>query len=306
MRLQRKLASGEFVILAEMEPPKGTDVTAMLANATNVKRMVDAFVVPEMNNAVMKMSSLGGALLLQSRGLETVLQCCCRDRNRLALQGDLLAAHALGVSNVMAVIGEEITHGDHRQARAVNDLDLLELLGTIQTLRTGRDLAGVDLQGAPDFVVGSTVKIPKLSAISIDGKLPSTDAALLDELAKLDKKIAAGASFFVTPPVYELDALAKFTSHLNGRKATLIPTVLLLKSVGMARYINRHLEPEIPEDFITRIQKAPDRVRECVQIASEIIAALKAQGFSGVNISTIGWEDKLPAILTAAGEEFGV
>ncbi len=97
MRLQRKLASGEFVILAEMEPPKGTDVAAMVANAANVKRQVDAYVIPEMSNAVMKMSSLGGALLLQSKGLETVLQCCCRDRNRLALQADLLAAQALGV-----------------------------------------------------------------------------------------------------------------------------------------------------------------------------------------------------------------
>jgi 5,10-methylenetetrahydrofolate reductase len=242
-----------------------------------------------MSNAVMKMSSLGGALLLQTRGLETVLQCCCRDRNRLALQGDLLAAHALGVPNVMAVTGEEITHGDHHQARAVNDLGLLELLGAIQTLRTGRDLAGVDLQGAPDFLVGSTVKIP------------TSDAALSDELAELDKKIAAGASFFVTPPVYELDGLAKFAGHIKGRKAALIPTVLLLKSVGMARYINRYLEPKIPEALITRIQKAPERVGECVRIAAEIIAGLKTKGFSGVNISTIGWEDKLPAILSAAG-----
>ncbi len=294
MRLQKKLASGEFVILAEIEPPKGTDVTAMVANATNVKRMVDAFVVPEMSNAVMKMSSLGGALLLQSKGLETVLQCCCRDRNRLALQGDLLAAQALGVPNVMAVSGEEITHGDHHQARAVDDLNLLELLGAIQTLRSGRDLAGVDLQGAPDFFVGATVKIP------------TSDGALLDEMAELDKKIAAGASFFVTPPIYEVGTLAKFTGYLKGRNAHIIPTVLLLKSVGMARYINRHLDPKIPEDFITRIQKAPDRVRECVQIAAEIVAALKVKGFSGVNISTIGWEDKLPAILAAAGLEFGV
>lgn len=294
MRLQRKLASGEFVILAEMEPPKGTDVAAMVANAANVKRQVDAYVIPEMSNAVMKMSSLGGALLLQSKGLETVLQCCCRDRNRLALQADLLAAQALGVPNVMAVSGEEITHGDHHQARAVNDLDLIGLLGAIQTLQKGRDLAGVDLSGAPSFLVGATVKIP------------TSDAALLDELAELDKKVAAGASFFITPPVYEVGALAKFTGHLKGRKANIIPTVLLLKSVGMARYINRHLDPKIPEEFINRIQKAPDRVRECVQIAAEIVAALKAGGFSGVNISTIGWEDKLPAILAAAGLEFGV
>jgi methylenetetrahydrofolate reductase (NADPH) len=294
MQLQRKLASGEFVVLAEMEPPKGTDVAAMVANATNVKRLVDAFVIPEMSNAVMKMSSLGGALLLQSKGLETVLQCCCRDRNRLALQGDLLAAQALGVPNVMAVAGEEITRGDHHKARPVDDLNLTELLAAIQTLETGRDLAGVDLRGAPKFLVGSTVKIP------------ASDGALLDEVAELDKKIAAGATFFVTPPVYEVAALERFTAHLKGRQATIIPTVLLLKSVGMARYINRLLEPKIPEDFINRIQKASDRVRECVQIAAEIITALKTKGFSGVNISTIGWEDKLPAILTAAGLEFGI
>ncbi|MFA5110913.1 MAG: methylenetetrahydrofolate reductase, partial [Desulfobaccales bacterium] len=102
MGLQEKLTAGEFVILAEMEPPKGTDVSAMVAGATNVKRMVDAFVVPEMSNAVMRLSSLGGSLLLQTKGLETVMQVCCRDRNRLALQGDLLAAQALGVPNVMA------------------------------------------------------------------------------------------------------------------------------------------------------------------------------------------------------------
>ncbi len=293
MRFQEKLASGEFVILAEMEPPKGTDAAAMVANATRVKRRVDAFVIPEMSNAVMKMSSLGGALLLQGKGLETVLQCCCRDRNRLALQGDLLAAQALGVPNVMAVPGEEITHGDHHQARAVNDLDLLELLSAIQTLQTGRDLAGVELQGAPQFFVGATVN------------LPTSEAARLDELAALDKKTAAGAAFFVTPPVYEVAAVASFNDLLQGRRATLIPTVLLLKSVGMARYINRHLEAKVPEEFIERIQKAPDRIRECVQIAAEIVAALKAKGFRGVNLSTVGWEDKLPAILAAAGLEFG-
>ncbi len=290
MQLQEKLASGEFVILAEMEPPKGTDVSAMVANAASVKRMVDAFVVPEMGNAVMRMSSLGGALLLQSKGLETVMQVCCRDRNRLALQGDLLAAQALGVSTVMAVTGEEITHGDHHQAKPCNDLDLLELLGAIQTLQSGRDLAGVDLKGAPQFLVGSTVKVP------------AGDAALAAELNELDQKIAAGARFFTTPPVFYPAGLEGFRKHLGERQAAIIPTVMLLKSVGMARYINRHLDQmKIPEDSINRIQKAADRVRECVQIAAETVAALKDKGYPGVLISTIGWEDKLPAILAAAG-----
>jgi 5,10-methylenetetrahydrofolate reductase len=289
MPLKEKLSSGEFVILAEMEPPKGTDVSDMVANANGVKRTVDAFVIPEMNNAVMKLSSLGGALILQTKGLETVLQVCCRDRNRLALQGDLLAAQALGVPNVMAVTGEEITHGDHHQARAVYDIDLLELISAIQTLQTGRDMAGVDLKGAPQFLVGSTVKVP------------AGPEGLQAELADLDQKIAAGARFFTTQPMFEVAVLEKFRQQVGKRQAAIIPTVMLLKSVGMARYINSHMDMKIPEEYITRIQKAADRVRECVQIAAEFVAAIKENGFPGVLISTIGWEDKLPSVLGAAG-----
>jgi methylenetetrahydrofolate reductase (NADPH) len=289
MPLQEKLTSGEFVILAEMEPPKGTDVSDMVGAATTVKRMVDAFVVPEMNNAVMRLSSLGGALLLQSKGLETVMQVCCRDRNRLALQGDLLAAHALGVPNVMAVTGDEITHGDHHQAKAVYDLGLLELLTAIKTMETGRDLAGVDLKGAPKFLVGATVKVT------------GEAGALKQELADLDQKITAGARFFTTQPVFDVTVLEKFREQLGRRQAAIIPTVMLLKSVGMARYINANMEMKIPEVFVTRIQKTADRVRECVQIAAEFVAAAKQAGFPGVLVSTIGWEEKLPSILAAAG-----
>jgi methylenetetrahydrofolate reductase (NADPH) len=289
MPLQEKLTSGEFAILAEMEPPKGTNVSDMVAAATGVKRMVDAFVVPEMNNAVMRLSALGGALLLQSKGLETVMQVCCRDRNRLALQGDLLAAYALGVPSVMVVTGDEITHGDHHQAKAVNDLDLLELLGAVQTMQAGRDLAGVDLKGAPQFLVGATVKVT------------GEAGALKQELADLDRKIAAGARFFTTQAVFDVESLEKFRQQVGPRPAAIIPTVMLLKSVGMARYINAHMEMKIPEVFIARIQKSADRVRECVQIAAEFVAAVKKAGFPGVLVSTIGWEEKLPSILAAAG-----
>jgi 5,10-methylenetetrahydrofolate reductase len=288
MQLQKKLEAQEFVILAEMGPPKGTDVSELVANATQVKGRVDAFVIPEMGNAVMRLSSLGGALLLANRGLETVMQICCRDRNRLALQGDLLAAAALGVSNVMAVTGEDITHGDHHRARAVNDIDLLELLGAIQTLQGGKDMAGVELRGSPRFFVGSTVNVTS----------PSPEL----ELAALDQKLAAGARFFVTPPIFDLTVLDRFLKRWGDRRAYLIPTVLLLKSVGMARYIDRHLENvEIPAETIRRLQNAPERVRECVLIAAELITALKARRVSGVNIVTIGWEDKLPQILSAVG-----
>lgn len=288
MRLKKKLEAGEFVVLAEMEPPKGADVRALVSSAMNVKNGVDAYVVPEMSNAVMRMSSLGGAMVLANKGLETVVQVCCRDRNRLALQGDLLAAQALGIDNVMAVTGEDISFGDHHKARAVYDIDLQELLVALRTLQAGKDMAGIELQGSPQFLVGSTVN--------------AGSGALDLELAEMDQKIAAGVRFFVTPPLFDPGVLEKFQKRLEGRQAYVIPTVLLLKSVGMARYLQRHFEQvHLPDEFITRIQKAPERVRECVQIAGELVAALKKQGASGVLLSTIGWEDKLPGILSHAG-----
>jgi methylenetetrahydrofolate reductase (NADPH) len=286
MSLQEKLDLGEFIMLAEMEPPKGVDCSSMLANAARVKGKVDAFVVPEMSNAVMKMSSLGGCMLLQIRGFETVMQVCCRDRNRLALQADLLAAHALGVENVVAVVGADPSFGDHHRARAVNDFDLLELLQTIRTLQEGRDMAGVELNAAPKFCVGSMVNA-------------GASGGLLDlEIEQMERKMEAGASFFFTPPVFDLAPLSRFMKRVADLKPRVIPTVLLLKSVGMARYIERHMDNvHIPEDLIRRIQKAPEKARECVQIASGLVSALRDAGYSGVLVSTIGWEDKLPHIL---------
>ncbi len=286
MSLKEKLASQEFVVLAEMEPPKGVDVAEMMANAMRVKGKVDAFVVPEMSNAVMRMSSLGGCMVLASKGFETVLQACCRDRNRLALQADLLAAAALGITNIMAVAGVDPSFGDHHRARSVNDVDLLELLGAIQQLQKGKDMAGVELKGTPQFCVGAMVN-------------SGASGSLLDlELAEMDKKIAEGAEFFITPPVFDLQPLNRFRKKVEDKNVKIIPTVMLLKSVGMARYIDRHMENvSVPDNIIARIQRAPDKIRECIQIASELKAAIRDAGYHGVHIATIGWEDKLPNII---------
>ena len=289
MLLREKISSGQFLVLAEMEPPKGVDVSALVADATRLRGRVDGFVVPEMANAVMKMSSLGFSIFLQQKGLETVMQVCCRDRNRLALQSDLLAAQALGVANVMAVTGEDPSYGDHHKARAVYDIDLIELLQAIQILQKGKDMAGVELKGSPEFLVGSTINVG------------ASGGALDLELGELDKKLAAGAEFFVTSPVFDLDSFALFMKKVSDRKAKIIPNVLLLKSVGMARYIDRHLDQvHIPADLINRIQKAGDRVRECILIAAELVAAIKGKGYPGVYLSTLGWEDRVPDILDRA------
>jgi methylenetetrahydrofolate reductase (NADPH) len=290
MRLKSKLDEGKFAILAEMEPPKGVDVSTMLASARRLKDRVDAFVVPDMNDAVLRMSSLGGAMILREEGMEPVMQLSCRDRNRLALQADLLAASACGIDNVMGVKGEDLVLGDHHQAKPVYDIQLLELLDVIQRLQRGQDMAGIDLSGVPQFLVGSTVNAG------------AKEKALERELAEMEKKIEGGVQFLVTPPLFDLPSIDTFLERVDHRKGKIIPTVLLLKSVGMARYIERNNDDvHIPEALIERIQNSKDRVNECIRIAVEITSTLMEEGFGGVHFSTVGWEDKLPEILEGIG-----
>jgi methylenetetrahydrofolate reductase (NADPH) len=288
MVLEQKFNSGKFVILAEMEPPKGVDASAMVSHAKRVKGRVDAFLVPEMNHAVMRMSALGGALLLQREGMETIMQMCCRDRNRLALQGDLLAAGASGVKNIAVVDGEDPSYGDHHQARSVNDINPLELLKAIQALKDGRDMAGVEITGTAAFLAGSTTHA--------GARGRSTEL----ELEEMDRRSEAGARFFITPPLFDPELIKPFLQRIDPRRTILIPTVLLLKSLGMARYMERNM-PHIflPPATIDRIQRAPDKVRECVHIAIELVSALKAEGLKAVMLSTLGWEHKLADIVEA-------
>jgi 5,10-methylenetetrahydrofolate reductase len=288
MALKHKFDSGKFVILAEMEPPKGVDASAMISQAKRVKDRVDAFLVPEMNHAVMRMSALGGAVLLQREGMETVMQVCCRDRNRLALQGDLLAAGACGVPNIAVVDGEDPSFGDHHQARPVHDINTLELLNAMQGLMNGKDLAGVELTAPPNFLAGSTT--------NAGARGRSTEL----EVEELQRRSAAGARFFVTPPVFDPELIKPFLQRVDPRRTVLVPTVLLLKSLGMARYIERNM-PHIflPPAVVDRIQRAPDKVRECVRIAVELVGALRFAGFGGVMLSTLGWEHRLADIVEA-------
>ncbi len=286
MLLKRKFDAGEFAILAEMEPPKGADISTMVNNATKVKGLIDAFVVPEMSNAVMRMSSLGGAMILQGKGMEAVMQVNCRDRNRIALQADILAASGCEIPNIMAVKGEDPGFGDHHQARSVYDIDLLELLKAVEGLRQGKDMAGIDLAGAPDFLVGST--------LDAGSRGKSTELILED----MQEKIDASAQFFITPPLFDITAIEPFLAKVDSEKIKIVPTVRLLKSLGMARYMARNVENVyLPDSLIDRIRKAPDKVSECLKIASETVCELKDRGFGGVMLSTIGWEDKLPQIL---------
>jgi len=286
MQLKRRLEAGEFTLLAEIEPPKGVNISPMIDNAAKVKEDITAFVIPEMSNAVMRMSALGSAMMLQNKRMETIMQVCCRDRNRIALQADLLSAYACGIENIMAVTGEDPSYGDHHQAAAVYDITIDDLLTAVTELQTGRDMAGIELDGKPDFFMGATANAG-LSGNELDRE---ADAA--------KRKIDAGVRFLITPPVFVPDAIEPFVKKLADRDVFVIPTVVLLKSVGMARYMARNMpNVHIPDELIQKIQKAPDKTKECTHVAVETVRALKAARFSGALIATIGWEHKLPDII---------
>jgi 5,10-methylenetetrahydrofolate reductase len=239
-----------------------------------------------MDGAVMRMSALGAAAVLRLRGFPVVMEMNCRDRNRLALQADLLAAAALDITNLVVTEGDAPEAGDHPDATAVFDADALTLLQAVRDLEQGKDMAGRALEGNPRFLVGATVRA------NLKGQ------ELKSEVESIHKKGEAGAAFFLTPPLFDIASIQPLMELIEPQGIKIIPKVLLLKSLGMARYINAHNDViDIPPAIIERIENAEDIPRELMRIATEMIAALRRRGFSGVLVSTAGWERRLPEIL---------
>lgn len=289
MTFQKRLAAKEFVVLAEMHTPKGVNISRLVNDARRIKGKVDAVVIPDMDNGIMRMSALAGGVLMQQQGIESIIHVYCRDRNRMALQGDILAAHVLGIQNLIVAHSEDITEGDHREAKPVNDIDEVELLQAIAKLQKGKDMEGFELDGIPSFVTGCTLA-------------PFADDKDMQEQLKLaEAKVAAGARFVITPPVFDMVHFGVFFSKLQELAVPIIPTVFLIKSLAIAQYIAT-TDPgaHISDAVITRIRKSSDREQEGIKIAGETIAALR-QMTQGVMIQTLGWEYKLPEILDAAG-----
>jgi len=291
MRFKERLQSDGFLIIAEMNTPKGVDISRFITDARHIKGRVDAIAIPDMDNGVMRLSALAGGALIKQEGIEPLIHCYGRDRNRMALQGDLLAAHVLGIRNLVVVNGEDMALSDHQEAVPVNDLDETALLEAISTLQKGQDLAGFDLEGAPEFTVGC-----KLSS------WPEDDAALEDEIGFMRLRVAAGARYFITPPVFDIDHCARFFTAAASLDVPVIASVFLVKSVAVARYIATH-EPNagISEDLIRRMRKSSDRELEGVRIVAELVSQLR-ETTRGVLIQTMGWEHRLPMILDMAGK----
>jgi 5,10-methylenetetrahydrofolate reductase len=284
--LEQKLANGTFVYTAEVCPPKGADCSEFLDKAIALKGVVDALNVTDNQGAHMRISPLAAAALLLAQGIEPVFQITCRDRNRLALQSDLLGAAALGVRNVLALTGDHISFGDHREAQAVFDLDSVQLLAVINRLMSGVDLAGKKLHGTPSFFAGAAAA-------------PDAEPFQLS-LFKLGKKTAAGAAFFQTQAVFAPERFRNFAAAVAPLDSKLIAGILLLKSAGMARFINAHIPGlHIPEDIIVELEQSGDPARTGLEIACRIARTIKPW-CHGLHIMAMGHEEHVPAIIRAA------
>ncbi len=219
MSFRQALESGKFLVTAEVGPGKGTDVEHLLKDALIIKDRVDAINVTDLQSSVMRLGSMAVCHMLTDMGIDPVFQVTCRDRNRLALQSDLLSGWALGIRNVLALTGDHPSLGDHPNAKPVFDLDSVTLLEMIGTLNSGKDMSGNELNGTPDFLPGAVVN-------------PGADneAALDLQIMKMEKKIEAGAKFFQTQGVYDLDAFEKFMKRVEGLNTKVLVGIILLNS----------------------------------------------------------------------------
>ena len=286
-RLSDALASGRFVVTAELNPPKGTDLAPLFDKAESLRGVVDAFNLTDSHRSMMGMSPMAAARLLVERGIEPILQVTCRDRNRIALQGDLLGAHALGVSNVVCMTGDHPAGGDHPEASPVFDVGAVELLRAISALKRGRDMADNELDGAPDLHAGAVVN-------------PGADD-LDSESRRMAEKIEAGAAFFQTQAVYDASVFERFMERAAPYDVPIIAGQILLKSAGMARRFNDSLPGvTIPDEIVAGLADAKDRRKKSVETAAAIIEELRPM-CQGVHLMAIGWESEIPGILAAAG-----
>jgi len=269
------LEAGKFVVTAEVGPLKGTDTTEIKEVAELLRGRVDAANVTDQQSSVMS---------------EPIFQVTCRDRNRIALQSDLLSAYVLGVRNVLSITGDLPSLGDHPQAKPVYDLDSVQLLEVIKRLNEGHDMVGNELQGKTEFFPGAVVNPGA-----------DTEASFELQLIKLEKKLETGAKFFQTQAIYDADTFARFMKRVEGFKVPIFAGIIPLKSAGMAKYMNKNVAGVfVPEVLIDQMAKTEDKVKTGIEIAAKLIREMKDM-CQGIHFMPIGWEKKIPAMLDAAG-----
>lgn len=287
MTFCEKISQGKFVLTSEIGPPKGVDIKEVLEDALLIKGKVDAINVTDLQSSVMRIGSMAICHFLKDEGIEPIFQLTCRDRNRLALQSDLLSASVLGIENVLLLTGDYPTLGDHPEAKPVFDLGSVQLLEVAKMLEQGKDMKGNALKGAPKFCVGAVVN-------------PGADP-LEPEIIKMEKKIEAGAKFFQTQAVYDIELFKRFLDGIKHLNTTVMAGIVLLKSAGMAKYMNKNVAGVfVPDNLIKEMEEAKDKSAKSIEIAARLIKELKPL-CQGIHIMPIGWDKKVPLVLDAAG-----
>ncbi len=281
------LSSGRFLVTAELNPPKGTDLSDMLKKAESLRGWIDAFNLTDSASAIMTMAPIAAALALKQQGFEPILQLTGRDRNRIAIQGDMLAAASLGIENIVCMGGDPPGAGDHPDAKPVFDLDTLALLKAARSMNEGADMMGKALKGSPAYTIG---------AVANPGA-PELDK----EIARMGDKVRDGAEFFQTQAIYEPEEFAKFMEQAAQFGKPIIVGFIILKSGNMARRLNETLPGvSVPEALIEELDAADDKSAKSIEIGGRIISAIKDM-CHGVHVMAIGWESRIPAMLEAAG-----
>ena len=291
MRISDRFEAGEFVVTAEVGPPKGFHLEHLVAEAKEYLSGITAVTVTDNQSSVMRLGSLATCKILKDAGLTPIYQLTCRDRNRIALQSDLLSAAALGIDNILCLTGDHTKMGDHPGAKPVFDLDSVSLLHTACQLEKGVDLGGNPLVGeAPKFAKGAVVS-------------PCSDSVDA-QLAKMERKVMAGADYFQTQAVYEPEKFIKFMEKAKEFGKPVQLGIVIPKSVGMCKYMNANVAGiHVPDEMIAELAADKEKTKAGitgVEIAARIIRECKPY-CQGLHIMALGWESKVPSLLEQAG-----
>jgi len=287
---EEKLDSDKFLVTTEIGPPKGTDTAEMVHDIDLLKDKVDVINITDHQSSVMRFPSLGGCLLVKELGGEPMFQVTCRDRNRLAIQAELLLAYSRGIGNVLCLTGDSVDVGDHKEAKPVFDLDSVQLLRLIRTMESGTDMGGNELKGAPKFCIGASVH-------------PEADF-IEPQLIKFEKKVAAGAQFFQTQGIFDVASLRRFMQYASQFDVKILAGIIVLASARMARYMNDNVPgiivPQATVDELATAEKGKG-LQKGIEIAVGLIKAIKEENLChGVHIMAVGNERIVPDILEAA------
>jgi 5,10-methylenetetrahydrofolate reductase len=289
-KLQQALQSGGFVVTGEIGPPKGVDMTKCMHEADIIKDRVVAINVTDNQSSVMHLGSIAACAELVKEGYEPIFQLTCRDRNRMALESDILSAYTMGIRNMLSLTGDHNAAGDHPESMPVFDLDSVSLLQTIEVLKGGKDLSGEELEGTPTDIFPGAVVAPGIDPVEA-------------QLFKMEAKVAAGAKFFQTQAIYDPVVFEKFMVKASQFGVPVLAGIVIIKSAGMARFMNANVPGVfVPDPMIKALAKAPrkERAQKSVELMAELISELKPM-CQGVHIMAMGWERYVPGLLDACG-----